>query len=442
VKIIVGALLSVAILTQRPTTTGWSAFPFDGFVPENGQGVHDPTVCEVGGKFFCLCTNGNGFGMMRTSTDLVHWQVEGPVMDATPEWLLKAIPQHHSIWAPEASRAGSGLRMYYCASATFGKNNSWIGYAECPHFDPARPKAGWVDRGELIHSAEGKDNFNAIDPSVLTAPDGTQWMFFGSYWSGIYVTELDPATGALKHPDHGEMTLVARNPRDRANSIEAPAAIYRDGYFYLTVNWGLAAQGVRSTYRLMVGRSKSPTGPFVDARGVPMTDGGHEVLLDSSSPMFGPGGGSIFRDAAGNWRLSYHYYDARAWGRQWGLPTLQIRDILWSPDGWPLPGLPVCPQRDRFCSHTHGSPEGRWLHQVDFGAVRTVELRHDGTIAVDGAASGRWTLSKADLDLHWARGSETYDDKLQLAYGGNYYVGRNGSGLLIRGIREAAARSD
>src|SRR6185312_7663320 len=126
-------------------------------------------------------------------------------------------------------------------------NDSWIGFAECPQFDPRHPTQGWVDRGMLIQSRQGADNFNAIDPSILSAPDGRQFMVFGSYWNGIYMAELDPLTGALKHPDRSDMHLIARNPMDKANGIEAPAAFFRDGYYYLTVNYGLAAQGVRST---------------------------------------------------------------------------------------------------------------------------------------------------------------------------------------------------
>lgn len=414
-----------------------SVFPGDGFVPENGAGVHDPAICEFNGHYVCLNT-GNGIGFARTSTDLIHWKVEGPLISTTPEWLQQSGPQHRSIWAPEAIRVGDGLRIYYCASAQFGHNNSWIGYAECPHFNPDHPKDGWVDRGMLIQSQDGRDNFNAIDPSVMTDANGHQWMFFGSYWSGIYVVEIDPKTGGLKG---GEKKLVAKNPRDRANGIEAPSGVYHDGYYYLIVNYGLAAQGVRSTYQIMVGRSKTPDGPFTDSRGTDMVEGGHEVLLDSSPPMFGPGGGAMFRDKDGRWLMSYHYYDGRKyWGRNWGLPTLQIREILWSADGWPLPGLPISPQMSAVASRRNSSPAGKWLHQANFGDVGEIEFRKDGTIAGRDNQGGTWKQTGDRLELSWKRGEDSFLDTVQIAYNGNYYVGRNNSGLVIRGIRESAVR--
>lgn len=377
---------------------------------------------------------------MRSSSDLIHWRREGTALPEAPEWLRQAIPQHRSIWAPEARRFGpDGMRLYYCASAAFGRNNSWIGVAECPHFDPSRPTEGWRDLGVVISSQEGRDDFNAIDPSILVDAEGRHWMFFGSYWSGVYVAEIDPATGKLKT---GEKTLVARNPRDRANGIEAPCAVYHDGYYYLIVDYGLAAQGVQSTYHLVVGRSKAPNGPFVDSRGASMTDGGHEDLLNSSSPMFGPGGGNAIQDSKGRWLLSLHYYDARqAWhGHVWGLPTLQIRELLWTADGWPAPGLPVTPETLDLARHSHASPVGVWKHQADFGSVDTLEIRKDGTCVLGGREKGKWSQDGDRLKLEWEPNAfgVSFTDEVELAYGGNYYVGRNGGGTIVRGVRVSA----
>ncbi|AIE87130.1 glycoside hydrolase, family 43 [Fimbriimonas ginsengisoli Gsoil 348] len=428
----------MAFLSLHPEQRSyWSAFPFDGFVPENGVGVHDPSICDFDGHYVCLNTNGNGFGMMRTSTDLIHWHVDGPVLPATPDWLQKAMPQHRSIWAPEAIRHGrDGLRMYYCASAAFGHNNSWIGVAECPHFNLLKPTDGWIDLGLIIDSKEGRDNFNAIDPSILVDAKGRQWMFFGSYWSGLYVAELDPTTGKLLHSDRSDMTLVARNPLDKANGIEAASAVYRDGFYYLFANYGLAAQGVRSTYQIVVGRSASPNGPFVDSQGRTMVEGGHEDVLKTSSPMFGPGGGAAFRDSKGRWLLSLHYYDGRKpWhGQVWGVPTLQVRDLLWSPDGWPLPGLPIMPESNELNRHPQKSPVGHWRHQGDFGAVSEVDIRRDGTFEIEGKRRGKWSRTGDELKLTWDPDS-AFTDTVQLAYAGNYYIGRNTSNQIIRGVR-------
>src|SRR5579871_2456301 len=116
---------------QAPATAvaEFSAFPYDGYVPDGGEGIHDPAVIGVGGRYLCFNT-GPGFCTVRSSPDLIHWKVEGPILPETPAWLRDASPGHRSIWAPEAVKVGDALRLYYCASARFGHNESWIGVAE------------------------------------------------------------------------------------------------------------------------------------------------------------------------------------------------------------------------------------------------------------------------------------------------------------------------
>jgi arabinan endo-1,5-alpha-L-arabinosidase len=43
-------------------------------------------------------------------------------------------------------------------------------------------------------------NFNALDPALLEDRDGRLWLSFGSYWSGLKLVELDPATGKMLTP--------------------------------------------------------------------------------------------------------------------------------------------------------------------------------------------------------------------------------------------------
>jgi arabinan endo-1,5-alpha-L-arabinosidase len=417
-----------------------SAFPFDGFVPENAVDVHDPAIIDFDGHYICFSTSGNGFGVVRTSDDLIHWKVHGPIIRQTPDWLRQAIPQHRSIWAPEARRFGKvGLRLYYCASQAFGHNTSWIGLAQCDHFDPARPAEGWHDLGPIIDSKEGRDNFNAIDPSTLLDPTGRLWMYFGSYWSGLYVVELDPDTGMLKQPSNPDKTLIACNTEDRGNGLEAPNGIYKDGYYYLFVSYGLAAQGVRSTYHIVAGRSKNPQGPFMNAAGIDMVQGGHEDILNASAPMFGPGGQTVVQDTKGTWLMALHYYDGRVnWhGHVWGKPTLQVRQLLWAKDGWPLPGLPVTPKTNELLRKKEDNVVGTWLHQVDFGAIQRVEIKSAGICVLNSEIKGTWTKDGDTLEFKWP-GDEPgtqWVDSLILGYGDQYYVGRNQGRLVIRGFR-------
>lgn len=425
-------MVSALLLGLALSSMSDSAFPYDGVVGTNVD-AHDPSVVNFDGTYVCFTTSGNGFCEFRTSTDLQTWKPQGPILPRPPDWLRKQMPQTRSTWAPAAVRVGKGLRVYYCASERFGQNGSAIGVAENPSFDPSKPLEGWHDLGKVIESKAGVDNFNAIDPDAFIDPSGRHWMVYGSYWSGLYMLELDPKTGLRLDPSKPPVH-VASNTAEKGNPLEAPFLCYHDGYYYLFVSYGLAAQGVRSTYRLMVGRTKSLDEPFLGFDGRPMTEGGYAAVLKSSPPMFAPGGGNVFQDKDGRWMLSYHFYDGRKFwhGDVWGRPQMQIRELLWGKDGWPLPGLPYGAPQGK-----HRDLVGRWVHQVDFGQPREIELKKDGT-AVDGETLGKWELSKDDLVVKWPKRDapgDFWEDHLKVAYGNAYYVGRNQSGLVIRGSR-------
>jgi arabinan endo-1,5-alpha-L-arabinosidase len=428
------AMLATFQSLTATTPSDSSAFPGDGASASENQYAHDPTIIQVGKKYFCFSTGSFEGHMLRESTDLRTWKDLGSIFPHTPEWLTKRYT-HRSIWAPDAVLLGKTLRSYYCAS-NFGTNQSVIGMAECANFDPDQPTKGWVDKGLVVESRPGADVFNAIDPEVIVDPDGRHWMFFGSYFGGIYTIELDPLTGLLKSPANPEPILVARNMGERGNPLEGAAICRREGYYYLFVSYGLAAQGVRSTYRVMVGRSKVVTGPFVDAKGVTMVDGGHVNVLKTSPPMFSPGHSDVFQDKSGRWLMPYHFYDGRHYwvDGKWGRPTLQVRELLWSEDGWPLPGLPV--EYD-IPSHKSGHLEGKWIHQVDFSEPAAIEINRNGEVR-NGKQVGRWEQKGDHLTLRWPKTEppgEFWIDELQIAYDGRYYVGRNQAGDVIRGIR-------
>ena len=429
---LIGATLATFQRAQNVATDN-SIFPGDGAHAVGAEGIHDPTIIEFGGKFFCFCTSGNSFTVVRASSSLHEWKVEGPIFSDSPEW-LKPRYRHRSIWAPDIVVLGKKLRMYYCAS-DFGTNNSVIGLAECEEFDPSHPTKGWKDLGLILESRSNRDAFNAIDPEVLVDEHQKHWLFFGSYFGGIYVSELDPLTGKLLSNNY---KIVAKNTSDRGNALEGAAVKRHGNFYYLFVSYGLAAQGVRSTYRIMTGRSASPAGPFVDLDGRDMVDGGHTNVLKTSPPMFSPGHCDVMQDHTGRWLMPYHFYDGRKYWRNdlWGLPTLQIRELLWSNDGWPLPGLPV-ESEFAITSSSSDTLAGTWIHQPDFGTPMTIEFRVDGTI-LGGTAVGKWRKEGNILLLEWPKADvpgEFWKDRLQLAYGDNYYVGRNQAGQIVRGVR-------
>jgi arabinan endo-1,5-alpha-L-arabinosidase len=108
--------------------------------------------------------------------------------------------------------------------------------------------------------------------------------------------------------------------------------VRHEAYYYLFVSFDLCCRGTRSNYKTMVGRSSNVTGPYVDADGKPMLDGGGTPLLVGNELWIGPGGESILQQKDGD-IIVFHAYDGKT-----GRPSLQISSIVWI-DGWPHAAL-------------------------------------------------------------------------------------------------------
>src|SRR5208337_3849103 len=95
-------------------------------------------------------------------------------------------------------------------------------------------------------------------------------------------------------------------------------------YYYLFVSFDRCCQGVDSTYKVMVGRSRGVTGPYLDRQGVPLREGGGSMMLESHGRVRGPGHNAVLQDGARTWFV-HHFYDAEFHGAR----TLQIRPLRW-----------------------------------------------------------------------------------------------------------------
>lgn len=284
--------------------------------------THDPsTIVQEDGVWWLFAT-GRKIST-ASSTDLKTWKNGGPVFDQPPPWAIEVAPgnQRHHYWAPDVIRVGNLYYLYYSVSE-FGKNTSAIALATASVIDPSKPGHGWTDRGIVIRSGRG-NNYNAIDPALLL-DKGRLWMSFGSFWGGIFLIELDPVTG-LRLDDSPPIQLAW------SREIEAPALHRRDDYYYLFINEGLCCRGKDSTYRVRVGRSRTVTGPYLDDQGRDLRKEGGREFLGPEGDFIGPGHVGILRDGDQEW-VSVHFYD----GANEGAPTLALRRLGWTEDGWPV----------------------------------------------------------------------------------------------------------
>lgn len=135
----------------------------------------------------------------------------------------------------------------------------------------ARP--GWFKSDGSYNNATFP---NAIDANLYRDADDRLWMSYGSWSGGIFVLEIDPATGAAKYPGKDGTTsdgrLIDRYFGTKiaggyGKSGEGPYVKYdaQSEYFFLFVTYGWL--GIDGEYNMRVFRSESPNGPFVDANG-------------------------------------------------------------------------------------------------------------------------------------------------------------------------------
>ncbi|QYN32332.1 arabinan endo-1,5-alpha-L-arabinosidase [Pseudonocardia sp. DSM 110487] len=329
---VVAAVVGLTGALAPPAASAAPAAPAQAEEPWRLSGdlaAHDPALVAGGGgqDWYVFATGEEGKGdgnvQIRSSADGHKWTYEGTVWDEIPQWIKDAVPGVKNIWAPEVYEANGMYYMYYSAS-TWGKNRSVIGLATNETLDPSDPAYEWVDRGEVIGS-EPDDDFNAIDPGVIEDGSGTPYMAFGSYWSGIRMVKLDWPSGKLADPDKEPLHIADR--KASPNAIEAAYIVKNDGFYYLFTSWGQCCQGSDSDYKMMVGRSKKVTGPYVDRDGRKLLDGGGTTLLTTSGDRVGPGGQSASEEI-----IAYHYYDKSADGAT----KLALQPIAWDDDGWPV----------------------------------------------------------------------------------------------------------
>jgi arabinan endo-1,5-alpha-L-arabinosidase len=299
--------------------------------------VHDPsTVIESAGRFY-VYTTGRGIPML-TSPDLVHWSRLGSVFAQIPDRVHAEVPNNNGkdVWAPDIVRVGHTFYLYYAVSS-WGSFRSVVALATNPTLDPSNPSYHWTDRGVVARS-DGVEDMNAIDPGVMLTPAGTLWLCYGSYHGSIRVLQLDPSTGL---PLAAASTQTAS---EVARESEASDMIFHAGYFYLFVNHGSCCQGKNSGYNIRVGRSRAVTGPYLDKHGIPLTEGGGSLFLAAHDHRIGPGHfGRVLYDtdtgekaADGPIQTFSLHYEADLSNS--GRPTLGIRPLLWSADGWPVAG--------------------------------------------------------------------------------------------------------
>jgi len=302
-------------------------------------GVHDPVIIRKDDTYYVFCTGrARGWGIIpvRTSKDLRHWTLIGAVFERLPAWVSQEGIGARDAWAPDISYFNGKYHLYYSVSS-FGSHNSAIGLVTNVTLDPNSPDYEWIDQGMVVRSNDEVD-WNAIDGNIVVEDEENVWLSWGSFWSGIKMRRIDPATGKLPAKDTMLYSLCERErsgPHETPpveGAVEAPFIVRHGKYWYLFVSFDFCCMGAESTYNIRVGRSKKVTGPYVDKKGVPMAKGGGSLVLQASQEAVkwaGPGHQAVLQEPEGDY-LVFHAYSIPNRGRS----MLNITKIVWE-DGWP-----------------------------------------------------------------------------------------------------------
>lgn len=329
--------ISVALHAQN-------ILPAGTVLPTRETPVHDPVMIKEKDTYYLFCT---GFGIsVWSSKDLKNWRKEVPVFSKAPQWAVDTIPGFRNhIWAPDISFHNGQYYLYYSVSS-FGKNTSAIGIATNKTPDPSSADFKWIDHGRVLQSYPGKTNWNAIDPNLIMDKKGNAFLVFGSFWDGIKMVRL---TKDLLHPAESLSSIptiasrkrsasnnnppaVDNNPKEAGgNAIEAPFVFKKGSYYYLFASIDYCCKGEKSTYKVIVGRSKNVRGPYMDKDANELRTGGATIVVQGDKDWYGAGHNAVYTFDKKDY-IIYHGYDAKDRGRS----KLIIKQMKWDKEGWPV----------------------------------------------------------------------------------------------------------
>jgi arabinan endo-1,5-alpha-L-arabinosidase len=339
-------------------------------------GTHQTLAYSTDMSKFTYTTSTAGTTGACTTTEGTYWltvdshcPIIGP--DFTSWSGLQTPPTYNNdenidVWAPDVLY-DSGTSTYYQYYA-IPYDPSTGAEAVIGLATASTPYGPWTDKGYVVSSWTGGTSsppsntawnfvstttWNAIDPAPFVDASGNWWLVFGSWEDGTHLMELQSPSNNSSTATIGFPVSSGTNayPVSTTSAIstwtkvayrsageEGPFIYYypTTGYYYYFAPINTCCNGTSSTYRTIVGRSSTVTGPYYDRGGIALTEGGGTILLSSHGNVYGPGGGSVFTDTGSDGAESqptfvYHYYD----GNNNGTPTLGINRLGFDSDGWP-----------------------------------------------------------------------------------------------------------
>ena len=408
--------------------------PVQGAIAFINASVHDPSVIKVADTYYVF---GSHLAAAK-STDLMNWSkiAEGvnasnPLFNNVVSALADtfAWSQVTGLWAPDVIRLDNGKFAMYYNSCKGDSPRSAMGLAladavEGPYVNQRIfLKSGmWgqvSEDGVTIYDALTQPN--AVDPNTFRDATGKLWMIYGSYSGGIFILAMDPATGLpVAGQGYGKHVIGGNHSR-----IEGAYVLYspQTQYYYLFTSFGgLDANGA---YNMRVARSRSPDGPYVDAKGkdmrqvksnpaLPLFDdasiapygqklmGNHQFALatgETGTPLgyVSPGHNSAFYDAA---TQQYFLIFHTRFPNTGELHEIRVHELFMNGDGWlvaaPFRYVPLSKSVTPLAAQVAATEVAGSYKLINHGKDISTALKLSQSISllangtVSGAQTGTW----------------------------------------------------
>ncbi|MFH5803584.1 glycoside hydrolase family 43 protein [Alienimonas sp. DA493] len=254
-------------------------------------GPADPDVIKYEGTYYLYPTDdGRGYDVY-TSDDLVHWEKGPKVFE--PE-------RGRRLWAPDVFRdpTDGKFYLYYTWDFTVG-----VAVGDGP-LGPFEKKADLFE--------------GAIDAEMFRDDDGRIYLYYVKTSPGNvgpFRIRVQPMKSPVEKEGDSIPLIEPTEPWETVSGeiTEGPVMLKHDGTYYLIYS-GTGAASLN--YAVGYATSDNPTGPFKKYEGNP--------IISRGGGVYGPGHGSVVRDAAGAlWHVYHQQKDGtRDWNRFLALDPL------------------------------------------------------------------------------------------------------------------------
>nr|WP_324258376.1 LamG-like jellyroll fold domain-containing protein [Cellvibrio fontiphilus] len=432
----------------KPSVASGLPLTAEGAVAWADIGVHDPSVVKAGSDYYIF---GSHLAAAKSS-DLINWEYisvlsandrvdESPLFNTYSTEISEGIAWSDGFkgnWAANVIKAPNGKYWFYynhCAQVEADNggcwNRSYLGLAEAdaitgPYADKGVfLRSGYRNAGEFTSfplddgqtTWNGAVDPNVIDPTAFYDKAGGMWMVYGSYSGGIFVLEMDSATGKPKAGQGYGTHLVGGDFR----AIEGAFVMYSPIADYYYLFYSVAGFAANDGYNIRIARSKSPKGPYLDPAGNDIADGaGLEVggkllggfeftqVLGEVAPSWGyqaPGHNSAYYDEATKRHLlvTHTRFPSTATSYPGNIEAHAVRthEMFVNQEGW----LVVSPQRyvplngNNVVDVAEVPGHYKFVNQgkgVNKAAIKSGHITLHENRSVSGSDKGSWMIMGDD----------------------------------------------